>query len=223
MPARRKPERKADVLRAMADYLLGSGVAEATLRPAAAAAGTSARMLLYHFRSKDELMVAALREVRNRETAMLASEIGRGGRGENSTGELMRRIWRWYASPRRAPYLRVFFEAWGMSLHRPYLQEGFLEHVRKDLLELAEAGLVARGYPERDARAIASFMIAAFRGLLIDLVANPEDRDRLADAMEIFILVTLVMEAKGTDAAHEVLERRSATKSRTASSKRKRR
>jgi len=223
MPARRKPERKADVLRAMADYLLGSGVADATLRPAAAAAGTSARMLLYHFRSKDELMVAALREVRNRETAMLVREIGRGRRGENSTEDLMRRIWRWYASPRRAPYLRVFFEAWGMSLRRPYLHEGFLEHVRKDLLVVAEAGLVARGYPIRDARAIATFMIAAFRGLLIDLVANPNDRDRLADAMEIFILVTLVMEAKGSTAARQVLERRSGTKPRAPTPKRKRR
>jgi hypothetical protein len=72
--------------------------------------------------------------------------------------------------------------------------------VRKDLLPLAEAGLRQRGYPPRDAAAIATFMIAAFRGLLIDLVAN-QDRGRLSDAMEIFIFVTQVMAEKGPPAA----------------------
>jgi len=208
MPARPKPERKADVLNAMADYLLGAGVSKATLRPAAAAVGTSPRMLIYHFRTKEALMVAALREVRRREFAMLAGQIGRSG--TRRTDQLMRSLWKWYASPRRAPYLRVFFEAWGMGLRRPYLREGFLAHVRKDLQPLAEAALLARGYPARDARAVATFMIAAFRGLLIDLVANPEDRQRLADAMEIFILVTQVMEAKGPLVAKSVLPERKA-------------
>jgi hypothetical protein len=61
-----------------------------------------------------------------------------------------------------------------------------------------------RGYPRRHARAIATFMVAAFRGLLIDLVAN-KDRARLDDAMEIMTLVTRVMEAKGPAAARGVL------------------
>jgi AcrR family transcriptional regulator len=202
MGAKPKPERKADVLKAMADYLLGSGISEATLRPAASAVGTSPRMLLYHFRSKEDLMVAALKEVRRRETEMLAKVVAK--LPEKSIAEAMRAIWRWYASPKRLPYLQVFFEAWGVSLRRPYLFTGFLEAVRKDLLPLAEAALVARGYPPREATAIATFMIAAFRGLLIDLVAN-RDRQRLDDAMEIFILNTEVMAAKGPTAASAAL------------------
>ena len=69
---------------------------------------------------------------------------------------------------------------------------------------MVEAALVARGYPPRDATAIATFMIAAFRGLLIDLVAN-KDRERLDDAMEIFILTTEVMAARGPTAASAAL------------------
>jgi len=65
--------------------------------------------------------------------------------------------------------------------------------------------LIQRGYPRRHARAIATYNIAAFRGLLIDLVAN-DDRDRLDDAAEIFAFVTEVMEAKGPLAASEVLQ-----------------
>jgi AcrR family transcriptional regulator len=201
MGAKRKPERRADVLNAMADYLLGSGLSGATLRPAAKAARSSPRMLLYHFQTKEELMVAALQEVRRRETELFTRALARlPGR---STDDMLRRLWRWYASPRRAPYLRVFFEAWGVSLREPYLRKGFLEKVRKDLLPFAEEALVQRGYPRRDASAIATFMIAAFRGLLLDLVANP-DRQRLDDAIEIFALVTRTMEALGPAAASDV-------------------
>jgi AcrR family transcriptional regulator len=202
MGAKPRPERKAVVLNAMADYLLGAGVSEASLRPAASALGTSPRMLLYHFRSKEALLVAALREVRRRETEMLVRAIRRLPHA--TTDEVMRGIWRWYASPRRAPYLRLFFEAWGLGLQNPRRYEGFLETVRKDLLIVAEDALVLRGYPRRDASAIATFMIAAFRGLLMDLVTN-KDRARLDDAMAIFTFVTRVMEAKGPTAAKAIL------------------
>ena len=202
MGAKPRPERKADVLKAMAEYLLGKGVSEASLRPAASALGTSPRMLLYHFRSKEELVVAALQEVRQRETEMLHRALRRIP--QTSTGDALRALWKWYASPRRTRYLRLFFEAWGLGLQHRYLYEGFLQVVRKDLLVVAEETLVQRGYPRRDASAIATFMIAAFRGLLMDLVTN-RDRARLDDAMEIFILVTSVMEAKGPLAARAVL------------------
>jgi len=211
MGARSKPERKADVLNAMADYLLGNGLADATLRPAASKLGTSARMLLYHFGSKEELLVAALAEVRRREIEMLTREMTR--HPARSPAEAIHRIWRWYASPLRAPYLRLFFEAWGVSLRRPYLFKGFLENVRKDLLPLFEEVLVQRGYPRRHAAAIATFIIGAFRGLLLDMVAN-DDRDRLDDAVEIFVLVTQVMEAKGPLAASAVLDAARPTRSR---------
>lgn len=204
MGAKPKPERKASVLHAMADYLLGAGVADASLRPAASALGTSPRMLLYHFRSKEELLVAALREVRRRETEMLVREIQR--LPDATSDDVLGVIWRWYASPRRAPYLRLFFEAWGLGLQNPRRYEGFLETVRKDLLVVAEDSFVQRGYPQREASAMATFMIGAFRGLLLDLVTN-KDRGRLDDAMAVFNLVTRVMAEQGAPAVTAELER----------------
>lgn len=202
MGAKRKPERRADVLDGMADYLLGHGLEAATLRPAASAASTSPRMLLYHFGSKEDLLVAALKEVRRREIDLLAAAMAR--LPARSPDEVLRSLWRWYAAPGRAPYLELFFEAWGASLRRPALRKGFLAAVRKDMLPVVEQVLVARGYPERDARAVATFVVAAFRGLLLDLVAS-RDRRRLDDAMEIFALVMRTMEAKGPRAARRVL------------------
>lgn len=201
--AKKKPERRADVLNEMADYLLGNGMSDATLRPAAAALGTSARMLLYHFRSKEDLLLAALKEVRRREVAMLGQELARLPRG--SVSDVMRAIWRWYSSPDRMPYLKLFFEAWGVSLHRPFLYEGFLREVKRDLVDVMVPVIEGYGYPPRQAAAIATFFVAAFRGLLIDLVAN-EDDSRLDDAMEIFIGVTEVMVVEGPTVAARVLQ-----------------
>ena len=44
----------------LAAYVLENGLADVSLRPLAKAAGTSDRMLLYHFGSKEELVAALL-------------------------------------------------------------------------------------------------------------------------------------------------------------------
>ena len=49
-------ERREAAIERMADYVLSEGLGAATLRPLAAAAGTSDRMLLYYFADKDELL-----------------------------------------------------------------------------------------------------------------------------------------------------------------------
>jgi AcrR family transcriptional regulator len=201
--AKKKPQRRADVLNEMADYILGSGMSDATLRPAAAAIGTSTRTLLYHFRSKEELLVEALKEVRRREVAMLGQELAALPRG--SVSEVMRAIWRWYSSPARIPYLKLFFEAWGVSLHRPFLYEGFLQDVKRDVVDVMIPVIEGYGYPPHQAAAVATFFVAAFRGLLIDLVANEKDPRRIDDAMEIFIGNTEVMVVEGPKVAARVL------------------
>lgn len=51
---------KADLLLAMSAHVRGTGLAGASLRPLAKAAGTSDRMLIYHFGSKAALMAELL-------------------------------------------------------------------------------------------------------------------------------------------------------------------
>jgi AcrR family transcriptional regulator len=50
------PLTKNDLLRAMAAHVLENGLNTASLRPMAEAAGTSDRMLIYHFRTKEDLI-----------------------------------------------------------------------------------------------------------------------------------------------------------------------
>jgi AcrR family transcriptional regulator len=54
------------IIEAVAEHLLAHGLAGASLRPLAQAAGTSDRMLLYYFRDRDELIAAALAYVAGR-------------------------------------------------------------------------------------------------------------------------------------------------------------
>lgn len=183
MGAKPNPARRAELLKALVEHLLGEGVADASLRPVADAVGTSARMLIYHFRSKEALIVEALREVRAREQAMLLRAVQR--RGVASVPEILRHIWHWYTSPRREPYLRLFFEVMGLALQNPSRFPGFLENVREDLLLLAEQAMVEAGLPAGESRVRATFYISTLRGLLLDWLATKDRRrlDAAADAL----------------------------------------
>lgn len=54
-----RPDRRHDLTNGMADFVLAQGLDAATLRPLAAAAGVSDRMLLYYFKDKSQAMNAA--------------------------------------------------------------------------------------------------------------------------------------------------------------------
>jgi len=61
------------ILNKIADHLLVHGMRDSSLRPLAAAVGTSDRMLLHYFVDKEELMTAALNLVAARMISILAS------------------------------------------------------------------------------------------------------------------------------------------------------
>jgi len=54
------PDRRADLTDRMADFVLAHGLAAASLRPLAAAAGISDRMLLYYFKDKPTAIAVTL-------------------------------------------------------------------------------------------------------------------------------------------------------------------
>lgn len=63
--------KKKAFLDAMAGFVLKNGLNSASLRPLAKAAGTSDRMLIYHFGSKDGLIAALLAHLASQFTAAL--------------------------------------------------------------------------------------------------------------------------------------------------------
>lgn len=57
---RKADTRRQQILERLADHVLAHGMQAASLRPLAAAAGTSDRMLLHYFADKEELITATL-------------------------------------------------------------------------------------------------------------------------------------------------------------------
>lgn len=69
-------DRKAVLVGQLADHVLAHGLGGASLRPLAAAVGTSDRMLLYYFTDKAALIAAVLEEVAKRMTTLLDHQRG---------------------------------------------------------------------------------------------------------------------------------------------------
>lgn len=101
-------ERREAAIERMADHLLREGMRGASLRPLAAAAGTSDRMLLYYFADKDELIAATLNRVAARLTIMLDSAIS--DRALLAFPEMLTTVWHAVGSTALRPHMRLWLE-----------------------------------------------------------------------------------------------------------------
>lgn len=166
------PQRRARTLAAAADYVLEHGLAGLSLRPLAAAIGTSPRMLLYDFTSKEELIMAVLTEVRRRMAAMLADYVRATGA---SGASLVRAVWDWASSAERAPFMRLFFEVYVEAMTNP---DAYSERGRAMVTEwLDQFGAALAGAPASGPDTTsATLAIAVLRGLLLDRFSTGDDR-----------------------------------------------
>jgi AcrR family transcriptional regulator len=170
------------LLAAAIDYAAEHGISDLSLRRLAAALGTSHRMLIYHFGSKEGLLVEVIRAVEQRQRDALA---GLARDPSLSPAETMRRMWERLADPSLSPHERLFFEVYGQALqgraHAAPLLDGIVEQWLDPLTEFA----VELGMPAGTARANARLWVAVARGLLLDLLATG-DRRGVDEALEQF-------------------------------------
>ncbi len=103
-----RESRRLELLDLMADYLLREGLRGASLRPLAAAAGTSSRMLLYYFADKDELIGATLKHMA--ETLMRLLDDSLVGAERLPFPELLPVIWEATRSPELKPHMTLWLE-----------------------------------------------------------------------------------------------------------------
>ena len=183
MPRPPDPTRREDLLEAVADYLLDEGLADMSLRPLASTLGTSPRMLLYHFGSKEQLVAEALAASRERQRAATRAWLEQ--QPELGPAELLRRFWAWQLDGHQ-PFLRLFFEVYGLALQDERRFPGFLERAVADWLEFIGALLRRAGLTTAQSRIAATAVIAGYRGLLLDFLATG-DRRRTARALDLLL------------------------------------
>jgi AcrR family transcriptional regulator len=179
-PGPDQPESARDRLLAAAVTIARQdGIADLSLRELAAAIGTSHRMLLYHFGSREGLLAAVTLAVEQAERATLR-DLG------TVNADDARRFWAHYADPGLWPQERLFFELYVHALRGRPGTEGFLEHVVTGWLEPLTAAIAQGGTDPRVAPAAARLSMAVTRGLLLDLLAT-HDTATVTAAFELFL------------------------------------
>jgi AcrR family transcriptional regulator len=175
------PQIRAKLRNQAIHYVISHGLADLTLRPLAKALKTNARMLVYHFRSREGLMHEILKGLREREDARIQSWF-RTGRMPRTLPQFLRWYWKRLSDPKAKPALRLVFELYANALRDPQTYPGVLENPLAYWQSLVErAGLSTKSKVDR---AEATLLLAATRGLSLDLCATG-DRDRVAGAMEL--------------------------------------
>jgi len=155
------------------------GIADMSLRELAAAIGTSHRMLLYHFGSREGLLNAVARAV---EEAQRAAVSQWGVSLLNA-----RQLWQHFSDPDLWPAERLFFELYAHALLGRPGTEGFLDSaIEPWVAELVPAIIREAGMDGKTARAEARLAVATTRGLLLDLLATG-DRDGTTEAFERYL------------------------------------
>ena len=174
-------EKRPEELRnAIVRYLIQHGLTDLSLRPLAKAVGSSPRVLLYYFGSKEKMVIELLAEVRQRQRAIYSEVQGA------SFGEACQIIWKRMSAADSEPVFRLFFEAYGIALRRPQRYKAFLRATIEDWLQLIADPLCREGYKRGEARAFATIILAGLRGFMLDYCTT-RDRKRLDRAVGLWL------------------------------------
>lgn len=177
--------RRRELLEAAYRYVLGNGLADMSLRPLARQIGSSPRVLLFLFGSKEELIRALLARAREDELRYLEAL-----RDTQGTRQAAREVWSWLAAPSHRALLALWVEGYARSLlGEPGPWAGFGRDTVNDWLELLAQHQPADRRYTPQAEAERTLLLAVLRGALLDLLATG-DIDRVTAAVHYHLRVT---------------------------------
>jgi AcrR family transcriptional regulator len=195
--------RKAELLELAYAYAIRHGRTDLSLRPMAAAIGSSPRVLLYLFGSKDGLIRALLVRSRADELRLIdelrqVSAPAGGPAGSGGLAEAGERIWAYLSAATHRPLLRLWLDGYSRSVSEPDGPwAGFGQATVRDWLAIL-AGLQPPGYRStavgEDERTL---LLAVLRGGLLDLLATNETERTTAAVRRQLAVMRRVTAAAG--------------------------
>jgi AcrR family transcriptional regulator len=172
----KQPEIAERLLDACTDHALRHGLPD-RLEHFATGTGTSSRMLIYHFGTRDELRRAVLRRARQRQRDLFGELLHlRPGQPYLCT---LQHAWLGMTGEQGRPYLVMFG-----GLREDSTQDlwpGFRREATTDWLEPLDRGLASLGRGQD-----ATLVLAVIRGLIMDLEATGET-ERVGRAFADFL------------------------------------
>lgn len=168
----RSPDRsrRRQLLDTLVEEFTVGGIGDRSLRDVAAAVGTSHRMLLHHFTSRDEMLVAIVEEVERRQMTVLPDL-------PTTPADHFAAMWADVRRPELRPFERLFFECYSRAANGEKPFDRMVPGAVDDWLAVTE------GLAEP---AAARLGLAVIRGLLLDLVATGDEAGVNA-AAEMFV------------------------------------
>ena len=159
-------EAKSTLLQSVMVHVAEHGMSDLSLREIAAGVGTSHRMLIYHFGSREGLVAAIVEAVEADQRQVLAHL------AETATDptDVIRALWAQVSDPALRPFVRLFYEVVAHAFHGRPGTEGFLDSLTEPWLEQAVeiAERMGAGRSVDDIR----LGVAVTRGLLIEVLAT---------------------------------------------------
>jgi AcrR family transcriptional regulator len=173
MPPQRDEARRRELLDALIDAFAAGGIGGRSLRDLAGAVGTSHRMLIHHFGSRDELLIALVEEVERRQAQTLDQL-------PDDPAEAFLAMWADLVRAELRPFERLFFECYARGCQG----EAPFDRLVPDAVHSWLSAVADRSGGGADA-ALARLGLAVTRGLLLDLVAT-DDVGGVTAAAEAF-------------------------------------
>jgi AcrR family transcriptional regulator len=162
MGRQRQPEIRQRLLDSCTDHTLAHGLPD-RLTPLAAAVGVSARMLVYHFGTKEDLQRAILRRARQRQVEVFGDLLRL--RPDEPYPTTLQRAWIAMSGAPGLPFRGLFGPL--RESTEQQLWPDFRREATTDWLAPLEAGLRSIGRP-----GAATLALAVIRGLFLDLEAT---------------------------------------------------
>jgi AcrR family transcriptional regulator len=178
-------DRRDELLEAAYQYVLSNGLGDMSLRPLAKEIGSSPRVLLFLFGSKDGLTRALLARARQAELEALATLQARPQQA--TLADTGREVWAWLAAPSHRALLTLWLEGYARSLlgeSGPW--ERFAAETVEDWLALLATRQPAGRRRSRAGEAERTLLLAVLRGALLDLLATG-DADRASRAVHSYL------------------------------------
>lgn len=159
-------------------YFLKHGVANLSLRPLAAAVGTSARMLVHHFGSKEELVTAVMGQAQIKFQGLLRSV---AAEHEDNALDLMLAFWTVTTARENLPYLRLLLEVQVLALQNPRRYKPYLSTTSVNWLCIVGKAVP----PGKNRTSMATLCTAVIDGLILELLSTG-DFQRTSGALKLF-------------------------------------
>ena len=158
--------RRRELLGLVADDLAVNGLVGFSLRRAARAAGTTHKVLLYHFDGADDLLAQAIFRLRQRRIGNALAMVAAGPEGQ-TLADRVRSVWPALVGEES----RVLDQAIGLMMYDPVRYAGLGRGASQQYLPPL-LSICPQDWPEQRKLEVCEMILASLRGFLIDWLVS---------------------------------------------------